>query len=204
MSFRGEDGGFAVEVRPRAPAAVFGDGDGPGAGAAVSLVTVPTAVSGELLRGRNSHPIQGTGRQVRLVGHPDWPRLGALRLLAIDFEDGRALSMLTARPSAAGGHGEEASSALLGDGEADPQAIPRALLSTEYRPSGHHHRAGLELQTAEEAPLVRAAGTEVLGHTIEAGDLRREVSFMEWRMEGRAGTGRYEIAWRGGAGPGSR
>jgi hypothetical protein len=198
VTHHGESASFAAEIRATGPTARFGEANGVGAAAGASLETAPCAITGEILRGKSSKPFEAAGRRLRQLGDLDWPRLAAVRYLGIDFEDGAAVSLHAVRPSHASGHGEEAVAATLTEPGAEAAAdIEKALLSTQYEPSGHHRRAGLELLLGEDATPLRAAGTEIAGHTVEAGTLRREVSFMEWRMEGRTGAGRYEVAWRG-------
>jgi hypothetical protein len=42
----------------------------------------------------------------------------------------------------------------------------------------------------------RAAGSAVCGTTVDLGELRLDSSFFAWTMEGRAGTGRYDVLRR--------
>jgi hypothetical protein len=113
------------------------------------------------------------------------------RSIAIVLADGGVVAVLAARPSDAGGHGEEevAAAMLEPGGEA---AVAEALLSTEYDESGRHRRANLEL-SREGPPSLRAAGAIICGATLEQTGLRIETAFFRWSLDGRPGIGRYEI-----------
>jgi hypothetical protein len=60
----------------------------------------------------------------------------------------------------------------------------------------------------EEGGIARRAAGEVLcGTTVDLGDLRLDSAFFRWRMEGREGTGRYDVLRRvrvGGGGSARR
>ena len=48
----------------------------------------------------------------------------------------------------------------------------------------------------------RAAGEVVCGTTVDLGELRLDSAFFAWRMEGRTGTGRYDVMRRVNGGDG--
>jgi len=50
--------------------------------------------------------------------------------------------------------------------------------------------------SAEGGYARRAAGEVVCGTTVDLGDLRLDSAFFQWRMEGRTGTGRYDVMRR--------
>src|SRR5436190_13020371 len=108
------------------------------------------------------------------------------RSIAVAFSDGGLLALSAARPDGAGDHGaEEIVAALVGpEGEAVP--IEEALLSTQYDADGRHRRATLELWPEGEAqPPLRAGGAIVCGTTVPLGELRLDLAFFRWSMDGR-------------------
>lgn len=119
---------------------------------------------------------------------------GLRRSVAVAFADGGLLALAACRPAGAAGHGEEEMNAVLSD-PAGELSLGEALISTEYDERGRHRRATLELWTQEAAPL-RGAGTIISGATLEVAELRVEIAFFRWSVNGRPGLGRYEIVTR--------
>jgi hypothetical protein len=102
------------------------------------------------------------------------------------------------RPAKAREHeGEELSAWLLEEG-ADPREVAEPRLSTTYDGEGRQRRAGLELfVTGDEDEFPRrVAGQVACGTSLDLGRLRLDCAFFEWRMEGRAGVGRYDVLRR--------
>lgn len=116
------------------------------------------------------------------------------RSIAVAFADGSLLGLSASRPTGAGGHGDEVVSAALTEAGAE-LALAETLLSTEYDDRGRQRRATLEIWPQGEPPL-RGAGTIVSGATVGVGELRVEIAFFRWSLNGRPGLGRYEIVTR--------
>ena len=122
----------------------------------------------------------------------------------------RAVTLTAIRPAKAKHHDEEAVAGFLIEG-GEPLAIVDPRLSTTYDGELRQRRAGLELWMSDEGGYARrAAGHVVCGTTVDLGDLRLQSAFFAWRMEGREGTGRYDVLRRvsasrgGGVGGGIR
>jgi hypothetical protein len=141
-------------------------------------------------RGAEPRRIEGLGRLVRTSGEPAWDRFELLRSLTAVIEDGSLLSVASARPLGAAGHGEEVASAVLLDAEESVTRFDEPLLSTEYDAAGTHRRTGVELWGPDDATARRGAGTRI-GGAAGAGDL--ETAFMRFTLNGGAGTARYDL-----------
>jgi hypothetical protein len=121
------------------------------------------------------------------------------RSIGVVFSDGGLLAVSAARPTGAGGHGEEAVSAVLCDPDGAPVEVEEALLSTEYGPDGVQRRATLELWTGgEEGQPLRGAGTLISAARVRRDGLLADVAFFRWSLEGREGLGHYEVTWADG------
>jgi len=117
------------------------------------------------------------------------------RSIGIVFSDGGLLALTADLPEGADEFGEEEIDAVLCDPDAAPVAFDEALLSTEYGEDGVQRRATLELwpDTEEMRPL-RGAGTLISSIAVERGEMRSEIAFFRWSVEGREGLGHYEVA----------
>lgn len=127
----------------------------------------------------------------------DVPGASALRTVWSRFEDGGMLILVLIRPDGAEGHGDEQAVCVRqpGDGDAFGYEVP--LLSTEYDPAGGHRRATLELwRTAEEGLPDRGGGLRSGGGATRTGGQTLEAARFEWRLDGAAGVGGYEILTR--------
>ncbi len=117
------------------------------------------------------------------------------RSIGVVFSDGGLLALTAARPAGAGGHGEEAISAVLCDPDGAPVEVSEALLSTEYGPDGVQRRATLELWVdGEKAQPLRGSGTLISAARVQREDSIAEIAFFRWTVEGRDGLGHYEVA----------
>jgi hypothetical protein len=118
----------------------------------------------------------------------------ARRSIGIVFADGGLLALSAVRPQGAGGHGEEAVSAVLCDPDGAPVDVSETLLSTEYGPDGAQRRATLELWLDDEdrQPL-RGAGTLISAAAVSHPGMSGTVAFFRWALEGREGLGHYEV-----------
>jgi hypothetical protein len=115
------------------------------------------------------------------------------RSIGIAFFDGGLLALSAVRPAAAGGHGEEEVAAVLCDPDGAPIEVSEALLSTEYGPDGVQRRATLELWLDDGRHPLRGAGTLISSSTVSHPNLRGEIAFFHWGLEGREGLGHYEV-----------
>jgi hypothetical protein len=116
------------------------------------------------------------------------------RSIGVVFSDGGLLALSAARPSGAGGHGEERVSAVLCDPDGAPVEVSEALLSTEYGEDGVQRRATLELWVdGEEGQPLRGAGTLISAAKIRQEGLSADIAFFRWSLEGRDGLGHYEV-----------
>lgn len=194
VSFEHEGAAFEIEV-----ARLGGVALGPGSEfTETSGLTVEASlarVRGEARRGDSRWHVQCLGRAARTVGEPRWERLELLRSVVAVLDDGALLAFASARPAGAKGHGDEATSAVLLDGEVPPVELSEPLLSTEYDPEGRHRRATLELHPDNDSPL-RAAGSRIAGVSLELGPLRLETAFLRFSMDERPGTARYDVLRR--------
>jgi hypothetical protein len=131
-----------------------------------------------------------------LESEPDWRRLESIRLISARFDDGGVLGLAGLRPRGAHGHGDDVVIARLVDAEGQETTTSDALVSVEYDADGEPRRLGVELwPEAGSAPVRVAADRE--GATeigVEAG---RDAVPMTFRLDGIAGSGRYEIVRQG-------
>jgi hypothetical protein len=142
------------------------------------------------------------GRQVACLGTatetrtpPAWQELDCLRSLSAVFDREHAVFLLARRPRGAFGHGDEAVDAkLLLAGAFVP--VERARISTVYDRDGRQRTAGLELWLADEDFPRRASGSVEAGASLTLEGLHVNAAVFSWRMEGRDGTGAYDVALR--------
>jgi hypothetical protein len=157
-------------------------------------------VTGTVTHGGRTHQVRCLGQRGQLWGNPDSRRIELARTVSAWLGQDRALTLIAVRPSKSKGHLDEAVSAFMfEDGEPLPIADPR--LSTTYDGERHQRRAGLELWMGDEDDYARRVAGDVLcATTIDLGDQRLDSAFFQWRMEGRAGVGRYDVLRRADAG----
>jgi hypothetical protein len=153
-------------------------------------------VHGTARAGRRAHAVRGLGQRMSTPDEPDWGRVGSARTLGAWLEDGTGVAAVAVRPAGATDHEDEASWAALLSSAGSLQ-VDATRLSTTYDDGGRQRRAGLELWVgAEDAYPRRATGEAVCGSTLDLGDLRLDCTFMRWRVDGRAGLGRYDVLRR--------
>jgi hypothetical protein len=135
------------------------------------------------------------GTATETTAPPAWAELDAVRGVTAVFGPDRAVFMLARRPRGTIGHGHELVEArLLLDGEL--AEVEDARLSTVYDGEGRQRNAGLELfLPAEDFPR-RLSGTVRAGASLSLEGLRVNAAVFGWHMEGREGTGLYELAVR--------
>ena len=150
-------------------------------------------VRGTACAGGREHEVRGLGQRAHGWGEPDWERIGSTRTLSAWLDDGTGVALFTVRPAGAADHEDEAAwAALLG--AAGSLRVDEPRLSTTYDDAGLQRRAGLELWVGDDDTYPRRATGEVLcGSTLDLGRLRLDCAFLRWRMDGRAGVGRYDV-----------
>jgi hypothetical protein len=140
-------------------------------------------------------PVSGLGQRGHEWGVPAWERLELARTVTAWMGEDIGFAASTVRPVKAKSHAEEKVAAVLFDPE--PEAVGETRLSTVYDGEGRQRRAGLELWLSEEDEYPRRlAGEAVCGTTVDLGELRLDVAFFHWHMEGRHGAGRYDVMRR--------
>jgi hypothetical protein len=145
------------------------------------------------LRGR---AVRCLGQRGHSWGEPDWQQILQTRALAAWLDDGSGVVLSAVRPAGAAGHEPEATWASLLT-PAGSLRVDEPRLTTTYDDAGRQRRAALELWVGEDdAYPRRAAGEVVCGSTLDLGQLRLDCAFLRWRMDGRSGTGRYDLLRR--------
>jgi hypothetical protein len=169
---------------------------------------VETAIGGlegyeQLCRVEGTATVDGAERRVSCLGQrghnwgvADWDRMDLARTVCAWWDEDHALMLTAIRPAGAEHQDAEEMAAHLLEGE--PVAVADPRLSTTYDAEGHQRRAGMELYVTgedDEYPR-RVAGEVTCGTSLDLGRLRLDCAFFEWRTEGRAGTGRYDLLRR--------
>lgn len=157
------------------------------------------SVTGTVRAGGRTREVRCLGQRGHQWGTPDWRRIELARTLSAWMGADRAVTLTAIRPAKAKHHDEEAVAGFVIDG-GEPLTIFDPRLSTTYDGELRQRRAGLELWMEEEGGYARrAAGQAICGTTVDLGELRLDSAFFTWRMEGRVGTGRYDVLRRVGA-----
>lgn len=191
------DGAFDLRFEAISEAIDLGGGDAARASGLEGYEQL-SRVEGEVtVRGR-TRPLICLGQRGHGWGPAPWERIELARSVCAWLDDGTAVTLAAVRPAAAAEHAEEALTAFLVDpAESPPVAVDEPRLSTTYDADGHQLRAGLELWVGPEDEMPRRVVGEVsCGTTFELGRLRLDCAFFSWRMEGRAGAGRYDVLRR--------
>jgi hypothetical protein len=139
--------------------------------------------------------IDCTGQRGHSWGAPDWERMALARTLGVWIGEDLGASLLAIRPADADRHDRESVTAHLYDG-GEPVRVEDPRLSTGYDGEQRQQRAGLELWVDEDSYARRASGEVICGTSLDLGRLRLDCAFLRWHMEGREGTGRYDILRR--------
>jgi hypothetical protein len=161
----------------------------------------PVRVTGGATVGGERIAVDGRGQRGHSWGTPDWGRIALARTVGAWLDDDLTVSLTAIRPAGARHHEDEEVAATILDRDPD-SSDPRATvvvdprLSTTYDKDGRQRTAGLELFVDEESMPRRAAGELLCGTTLDLGRLRLHCAFFRWRMEGRAGVGRYDVLAR--------
>jgi hypothetical protein len=155
-------------------------------------------VEGTVATGGSERRLRGLGQRGRSWGVADWDRVALARTVCAWWDEGRGLVLEAIRPAKAHDHAGEEVSAWLVDEGAEPRKVAEPRLSTTYDGQGRQRRAGLELYLTgddDEYPR-RVAGQVACGTSLDLGRLHLDCAFFQWRMEGRAGVGRYDVLRR--------
>lgn len=196
VRYDGTDAAFDLRFDALSPAAELDAGSAVAKAGGMAGYEQLCAVSGDIRHGGRSHSVRCLGQRGHAWGMPDWSRIELARTITAWMGADRAVTLTAVRPAKARHHDEEAVGGFLID-RGEPQAIFDPRLSTTYDGELRQRRAGLELWMSEEGGHARrAAGAAVCGTTVDLGDLRLDSAFFEWRMEGRTGTGRYDVLRR--------
>ncbi len=196
VTYEGPDAGFELRFEAvSAPAVLAADHAVAQAGGMEGYDQL-CSVSGTVRARGQSIDVRCLGQRGRLWGLPDWSRIELSRTLSAWMGADRAVMLTAIRPAKAKHHSDESIASFLVEG-GEPQPVFDPRLSTTYDAALRQRRAGLELWMQEEGGHARrAAGEVVCGTTMDLGDLRLHSAFFTWRMEGREGTGRYDVLRR--------
>ena len=158
-------------------------------------------VAGTATVGGRRIAVDGLGQRGHSWGAPDWDRIALARTVGAWLDDELAVALTAIRPAGAKHHEDERVAATILDrdpesGDARATAVAEPRLSTTYDADGRQLAAGLELFVDEDPIPRRAAGEVVCGTSLDLGRLTLHCAFFRWRMEGRAGIGRYDVLAR--------
>jgi hypothetical protein len=156
-------------------------------GIAVSICSFGGSVGGK--------EISGLGTAAETQRPPEWRELDLLRAISAVFEPGLAAFAVARRPRAAGEHGSELVTAVLIEG-GEMRAPEDARISTVYNRGGRQHSSGMELWFPGEDYPRRLFGTVQAGTSLDLEGLSVHSAAFNWRMEGHAGAGLYELTLR--------
>ena len=193
--FDGGDGqGFSLRFEALGEAAALDEGAPAAALGGMAGHDQPCRVRGVVRIGGRERRFEGLGQRSRSWGDADWERIELARTVTA-WTDEACASLTAIRPAGAGDHAQEATWAALWE-PGGVVEIEDGRLSTTYDGDGHTRRAGLELWPRDGEWPRRAAGEVLCGSSLELGSLRLDCAFFQWRLEGRAGVGRYDILRR--------
>jgi hypothetical protein len=194
------DGAFDVVVEALAPPAVVDAESRAARTGGMEGYEQLCRVRGTATVGGGERRIDCLGQRGHSWGRPDWSKLALARTVSAWFDDATAVTLTAVRDQKAEHHADEAVAAYLVE-DGMPVEVSDPRLSTTYDAGERQVHAGLELWVPVpgdgdgEIPH-RAAGEVVCGTTIDLGRLRLDCAFFAWRMEGRAGIGRYDVLRR--------
>jgi len=150
-------------------------------------------VAGTVRVDGRSRSVSGLGQRGHAWGNPDWDKIALTRTVGAWFDDGSGVVIGAVRPDGVTAHADEAIWAAALDGERT-RVVDDARLSTTTDEAGRQIRAGLELWVGKDDDYpFRGTGEVVTGSTLELGALRLDVAFFRWHVEGRTGTGHYDV-----------
>jgi hypothetical protein len=197
VRYDGERAGFDLRFDALSAPAVLEAGDPAARAGGMEGYEQLCRVTGTVRVGERTMDVACLGQRGHLWGTPDWERIELARTITAWLGEDQAVALTAVRP--AGGrvrHLHEPTAAWIVE-HGEPLAVAEPRLSTGYDSERRQRRAGLELWIDEESGYPRrAAGEVVCGTTLDLGRLRLDTAFFRWRMEGRAGVGRYDVLRR--------
>jgi hypothetical protein len=149
------------------------------------------AVSGDA----GGRTVDGLGVLTEITTPPRWDELDAMRQVHALFDRDHCVLAVARRPAGAGGHGEELVQAHLWS-EGKLLGVEDARLSTIYDGEGRPRRASMELWLPGEDFPRRAFGQVTAGASLALESLDVHAGVFSWHMEGREGSGLYELTVR--------
>jgi hypothetical protein len=117
----------------------------------------------------------------------------ALRVLTGATAKGAIILLAGARPDGADAHDAEHPQAVVISSSGELKAIEEALVSTQYSENGQVERVGLELYAEGDDYPVRGAGDATDAAAGEVGALRRERTWLDFRLDGEAGSAVLDV-----------
>jgi hypothetical protein len=185
--------GFDLEFTATTPSAELGSREKAAKAGGLQGYEQLCRVSGTVRVEGRSRTVNGLGQRGHAWGNPDWDKIALTRTVGAWLEDGSGFVIGAVRPEGVPTHAEEAIWAAALDGER-ARIVDEARLSTTTDEAGRQIRAGLELWVGkdDDYPL-RGTGEVVAGSTLELGALRLDVAFFRWHVDGRTGTGHYDV-----------
>ena len=191
----GAEGGFALELEALGAPAVLDPGSDAGEAGGMIGYEHLCRVTGTVRVGGEEIAVDCLGQRDHLWGSPDWRRMSLARRVDAWLGDDLGITLTSIRPARVREHDTERRTAVVLEGRpGEPHPIADPRLSTTYDGERRHRAAGFELWPPEpDAYPRRGAGTAVCGTSLNLGRLRMDCAFFHWRMEGRAGVGRYDV-----------
>jgi hypothetical protein len=195
VGFDGGDGqGFTLRFDAVGEAAALDVGAPAGALGGMVGYEQPCRVRGSVRAGGRERRFEGLGQRGHAWGDADWERIELARTVTA-WTDAASAAFTAIRPAGAAHHADEATWGAVWEPEGVLE-VEVGRLSTTYDAEGHTRRAGLELWPRDGEWPRRASGEVLCGSSLELGSLRLDCAFFQWRLEGRAGVGRYDILRR--------
>jgi hypothetical protein len=191
----GDEGAFALEFSALGAPAVIAPDSAAGSAGGMEGYEHLCRVRGTVRAGGDEVAVDCLGQRGHSWGEPDWDRMSLARTVGAWLGDDLGVVLSAVRPAKVSEHGGEAVTAAVLEGEpVAPVTIAEPLLSTTYDAAHRQLHAGFELWPEGEDPYPRRGAGEVLcGTSLDLGRLQLDCSFFRWRMEGRAGVGRYDV-----------
>lgn len=200
VELKDDAGGFWLEFRAESEPLEHGVDSAAASASGLQGYEQLCRVEGEVELNGLRRTLSCLGQRGHGWGPAPWGRIELARTVSAWMEGPRGLALSAVRPAGAAAHDDEAITAFLvepTDGMAAPLPVAEPRLSTTYDAEGRQRRAGLELWIREDDELPRRlSGEAACGTSVALGDLRLACAFFHWRMEGRAGVGRYDVLRR--------
>jgi len=184
---------FELEFTATTPSAELGGRDKLAKAGGLQGYEQICTVSGTVRVEGRSRSVDGLGQRGHAWGNPDWDKIALTRTVGAWFDDGSGVVLGAVRPDGVSAHADEAIWAAALDGE-HARIVDDPRLSTTTDEAGRQIRAGLELWVGKDDDYpFRGVGEVVTGSTLELGALRLDVAFFRWHVEGRTGSGHYDV-----------